>query len=224
MGAEHLPPATLEAALAAARESMLIEARAITRTADIVGPALADAIGVIRGARGRVIVSGLGKSGHIGAKIAATLASTGTPAQFVHSTEALHGDSGMATPDDVAILISNSGETVEVCHFASMLNAWGVPIIAMARNPGSTLVRAAQVFLDISVEREADPLGLAPTASTATTLAVGDALAAALMTLSQFTAEDFAARHPGGSLGVQLAGPARSGLRVSGGEREEIER
>jgi arabinose-5-phosphate isomerase len=195
----------LASAVEAARLALALEARSIERTSERLGDALPAAIALMARTRGRILVSGLGKSGLIGAKIAATLASTGTPAQFVHAAEALHGDSGAATPDDAAVLISNSGETFEVCYFARMLQHLGVPIITMAGREDSTLAHAAEVFLDISVEREADPLGLAPTASTATTLAVGDALAAGLMTLSGFTAEDFAVRHPGGSLGAHLS-------------------
>lgn len=194
----------IDVAVDAGVGAMRIEANAITVAADRIAPQLRAAVRLIRGARGRVLVSGIGKSGHVGAKIAATLASTGTPAQFVHSSEALHGDSGMATGDDVAILISNSGETVEVNQFASMLGRWGVPMIAMTRAPESTLARLCDVHLDIAVDREADPLGLAPTSSTTVTIAIGDALAAVLMTMSGFTPEQFAERHPGGSLGAQL--------------------
>ncbi len=193
-------------ALAAAREAMSIESAAISRTGSLLGRPFADVVRLVHQARGRVILSGLGKSGHVAAKIAATLASTGTPAFFVHSAEALHGDSGMATAEDVAILISYSGETAEVCQFASMLVARQVPVVAMTGRAGSTLARVAAVTLSIEVEREADPLNLAPTASTATTLALGDALAAALMTLGGFGPEDFAARHPGGALGRHLLG------------------
>lgn len=193
-----------DAAVVAGITAMRIEAEAIQAAAERIAPELAGAVRLVRRARGRVLVSGIGKSGHVGAKIAATLASTGTPAQFVHSSEALHGDSGMATPDDVAILISNSGETAEVNHFASMLRRWAVPTIAMTRDPSSTLARLCDLHLDIRVDREADPLGLAPTSSTTLTLAIGDALAAALMTMSGFTSEQFAERHPGGSLGAQL--------------------
>ncbi len=192
-------------ALGAALLAMDVEADAIARTRDEVRDSLPAAIELLSSATGRVLVSGLGKSGHIGAKMAATLASTGTPAQFVHSAEALHGDSGMATAGDVAILISYSGETTEVCHFARMLADQGVPVIAMTRRRESTLARLAEVWLSIEVEREADPLSLAPTASTASTLALGDALAAALMTISGFTTEEFHRRHPGGSLGAQLS-------------------
>ena len=191
-------------AVEAALHAMDIESGAIARARDLVRAALPAAIELLSAAKGRVVVSGLGKSGHIGAKIAATLASTGTPAQFVHSTEALHGDSGMVREGDVAIFISNSGETADVCQFGRMLSERGVPIIAMTGDEGSTLARLARVVLSIDVEREADPLGLAPTASTAATLAIGDALASALMTVSGFTEADFALRHPGGSLGAQL--------------------
>jgi arabinose-5-phosphate isomerase len=198
--------ASLEQALAAADEAMAAESEAIAVTRRTVRPALAEALRLLSAISGRVVVSGLGKSGHIGAKIAATLASTGTPAFFVHSTEALHGDSGMVTANDVVILISYSGETAEVCQFARMVAARGIPIIAMTGRPASTLAGLARVHLSIHVEREADPLGLAPTASTASTLALGDALAAGLMTLKGFGADEFATFHPGGSLGRQLLG------------------
>ncbi|BDO40603.1 SIS domain-containing protein [Cellulomonas sp. NTE-D12] len=198
--------ATLDEALAAADRAMAAESEAIAMTRLVVRPALADALRLLSQTRGRVVVSGLGKSGHIGSKMAATLASTGTPAFFVHSTEALHGDSGMVTRDDVAILISYSGETAEVCQFARMVLARGAAVVAMTGRPSSSLAALARVHLSIHVEREADPLGLAPTASTASTLALGDALAAGLMTLNGFTAEEFAVFHPGGSLGRQLLG------------------
>lgn len=195
-----------EKALEAADHAMSIESRAITFTRGAVRESLPDAIDLLRAVPGRVLVSGLGKSGHIGSKMAATLASTGTPSFFIHAVEALHGDAGMATSDDVAILISYSGETAEVCQFAQMLRAIGVPLIAMTGRPASTLAARATVHLSIEVEREADPLNLAPTASTAATLALGDALAAALMVWSGFAPGDFAKRHPGGSLGRQLEG------------------
>ena len=195
---------SLDGAIRAGVGSMRIEANAIMLAADRVAPQLRAAVRLIRSASGRVLISGIGKSGHIGAKIAATLASTGTPAQFVHSSEALHGDSGMTTPSDVAVLISNSGETAEVNQFARMLRRWCVPMIAMTRDPGSSLAQLCDVHLDISVDREADPLGLAPTTSTTVTIAIGDALAAVLMTMSGFTREQFAERHPGGSLGAQI--------------------
>ncbi|WP_024286427.1 SIS domain-containing protein [Cellulomonas sp. KRMCY2] len=205
-----LSDADLARGLEAAYAAMAIESEAITRTREAVREALPEAIRLISQVRGRVIVSGLGKSGHIGAKMAATLASTGTPAQFVHAAEALHGDSGMATSQDAAILISYSGETAEVCQFAHMLAVGHVPVISMTGRPGSTLARRSDVHLSIAVEREADPLNLAPTASTASTLALGDALAAALMQISGFGPADFALRHPGGSLGAQLAAEPRT--------------
>ncbi|MDR1825626.1 MAG: SIS domain-containing protein [Bifidobacteriaceae bacterium] len=191
-------------ALTAALAALAIESEALAGAAAKVERDLPRAIELMWRAKGRVIVSGLGKSGHVGAKIAASLASMGTPSFFVHSTEALHGDSGMVTPDDVVILISNSGETAEVCWFGRMLQTWGVPIIAMVGVPDSTLGRLGQVTLNVGVEREADPLGLAPTASTTVTLAVGDALAAGLMALRQWTPDQFHERHPGGSLGKLL--------------------
>lgn len=202
-----LPDDVLVRALAAAHAAMSIESEAIARTREEVRADLPAAIHVLTQVGGRVLVSGLGKSGHIAAKMAATLSSTGTPSQFVHAAEALHGDSGMATPQDAAILISYSGETAEVCQFATMLRAGGVPIIGMSGRPASTLARLSDVHLSIAVVREADPLNLAPTASTASTLALGDALAAALMEISGFGPQDFAIRHPGGSLGRQLAQP-----------------
>jgi arabinose-5-phosphate isomerase len=191
-------------ALTAALEAMDVESAAIQAARDAVRDALPTAMKLIMQSHGRVIVSGLGKSGHIGSKIAATLASTGTPAQFVHSAEALHGDSGMAIVGDVAILISYSGETLEVCQFGAMLAARSVPVIALTEGLDSTLGRLATVVLSVSVEREADPLNLAPTASTTVALAVGDALAAGLMAASGFNADDFARHHPGGSLGSKL--------------------
>lgn len=207
-----------ERGLAAALRAMDVESAAIAHTREVVREVLPDAIELIRKASGRVVVSGLGKSGHIGAKIAATLASTGTPALFVHAAEALHGDSGAVTEQDVAILISYSGETAEVCQFGRMLAAAQVPVIAMTGRAGSTLALQSDVVLSIAVEREADPLNLAPTASTTATLAVGDALAVALMVISGFGVDDFALRHPGGSLGAQLAGPA---ARLAGPDHGE---
>lgn len=154
--------------------------------------------------KGRVVVIGMGKSGHIGNKIAATLASTGTPAFFVHPGEASHGDLGMITRDDVVIAISNSGETQEILAILPMLKRFDIPFIAMTGKPESTLAKAANVYLDIGVEKEACPLGLAPTSSTTATLAMGDALAIATLQYRGFTAEDFALSHPGGTLGKRL--------------------
>jgi arabinose-5-phosphate isomerase len=154
--------------------------------------------------RGRVIVIGMGKSGHIGGKIAATLASTGTPSFFVHPGEASHGDLGMVTEHDVVIAISNSGETAEVLNIIPVIKRLGVKLVAMTGNPESTLSRLADVHVCIKVEQEACPLGLAPTASTTATLVMGDALAVALLKARGFTADDFALSHPGGSLGKRL--------------------
>jgi len=152
----------------------------------------------------RVIVTGMGKSGHIGGKIAATLASTGTPSFFVHPGEASHGDLGMITYKDAVLAISNSGETDELLTILPIIQRLKVPLIALTGNPNSTLAKAASVHIDVSVEKEACPLGLAPTASTTATLAMGDAMAVALLETRGFTAENFAHSHPGGSLGRRL--------------------
>lgn len=153
---------------------------------------------------GRIVVIGMGKSGHIGSKIAATLASTGSPAFFVHPGEASHGDLGMITNTDVVLALSNSGETDELLTILPLLKRLGVPLIAMTGKPGSTLAHEAEVNIDVSVEKEACPLGLAPTSSTTAALVMGDAMAVALLEARGFTAEDFALAHPGGSLGRRL--------------------
>ncbi|MEN8179459.1 MAG: KpsF/GutQ family sugar-phosphate isomerase [Pseudomonadota bacterium] len=153
---------------------------------------------------GRIVVIGMGKSGHIGSKIAATLASTGSPAFFVHPGEASHGDLGMITQTDVVLALSNSGETAELLTILPLLKRLGVPLIAMTGNPNSTLSKEAEVNIDVSVEKEACPLGLAPTSSTTAALVMGDAMAVALLEARGFTAEDFALSHPGGSLGRRL--------------------
>jgi len=154
--------------------------------------------------KGRIVVTGMGKSGHIGSKIAATLASTGSPSFFVHPGEASHGDLGMITRDDVVVAISNSGETDEILTILPIIKRLGVPLISMTGNPESVLSTEAEVNLDISVEKEACPLGLAPTSSTTATLVMGDALAVALLEARGFTADDFARSHPGGRLGRRL--------------------
>lgn len=159
------------------------------------------AIEAIYNCKGRVIITGMGKSGHIGNKIAATLSSTGTPAYFLHPAESTHGDSGVITRDDVIIAISNSGETQELLNLLPLLKRFGLTIISMTGNPNSTLGQAADIFIDISVEKEACPLGKAPTASTTVTLAVGDALAMCLLERRGFTQEDFLIFHPSGALG-----------------------
>ncbi|MCB1826907.1 MAG: KpsF/GutQ family sugar-phosphate isomerase [Coxiellaceae bacterium] len=154
--------------------------------------------------KGRIIVLGMGKSGHIGRKIAATLASTGAPSFFVHPGEASHGDMGMITEEDVALVISNSGETPEMLNIVPVIKRFGIPLIAMTGQPKSTLARTANIHLDISVEQEACSLGLAPTSSTTATLVMGDAIAVALLEARGFTSEDFARFHPGGALGRRL--------------------
>lgn len=185
-----------------AKKVLDIEAKAILRTKDNLNETqLNNAIDAIYNSKGRVIVTGMGKSGQIGKKIAATLSSTGTPAYFLHPAESTHGDSGLITREDVVIAISNSGETQELLNLLPLLKRFGLPIIGFTGNPGSTLGKASDVVLDISVEREACPLGKAPTASTTVTLAVGDALAMCLLEKRGFTEEDFLIFHPSGTLG-----------------------
>src|SRR4051794_38435734 len=192
--------------MALARETLEIEADAIRAlnerlaTDDSVG----HAVGLLLGCSGRVVVSGIGKSGHIARKIAATLASTGTPAMFVHPAEAAHGDLGMVTADDAFIAISNSGESSELMAILPIVKRMGAPLISMTGNPKSSLALLADVHLDVSVAKEACPLNLAPTASTTVTLALGDALAVALLDARGFKEEDFARSHPGGALGRRL--------------------
>jgi len=190
--------------LALARQVLTTEARAIEAMAARLDPAFADAVARILDCQGRVIVTGMGKSGHVARKIAATLASTGTPSFFVHPSEASHGDLGMIMSQDVVLALSNSGETDEVIALIPHLKREGSGLIAMTGNAHSTLARAADVFLDASVESEACPLGLAPTTSTTVALALGDALALALLDARGFSAEDFARSHPGGTLGRRL--------------------
>jgi arabinose-5-phosphate isomerase len=181
------------------------EARAIDRLkVEIRKPSFIDACHLMLECRGRVVVTGMGKSGHIAGKIAATLASTGTPAFFVHPGEASHGDLGMITPTDVVLALSNSGETGEIVTILPIIKRLKVPLIAMTGNPHSTLSRAATASINVSVDKEACPLGLAPTASTTAALAMGDALAVALLESRGFTEEDFARSHPGGTLGRRL--------------------
>lgn len=181
-----------------------IESDAVRVLIDRVGDDFVRACKLLQECTGRVVVMGMGKSGHVGNKIAATLASTGTAAFFVHPAEASHGDIGMMTAQDVAIGISNSGETAELLTLLPTLKRLGVPLIALTGKPGSTLGRAANVVLDVSVPVEACPLNLAPTASTTATLAMGDALALAVLEARGFTEEDFARSHPGGTLGRRL--------------------
>ena len=180
------------------------ETRAVSALAARIDARFVQACQYMLGCEGRVVVLGMGKSGHIGGKIAATLASTGTPAFFVHPGEASHGDLGMIIGTDVVLALSNSGETAELLTILPLIKRLGVPLISMTGNPKSTLAKAASVNLDVSVEKEACPLGLAPTASTTAALVMGDALAVALLESRGFTAEDFARAHPGGSLGRRL--------------------
>jgi arabinose-5-phosphate isomerase len=189
---------------ASAREVFAIESRAIAGLAERLDGGFRRACELILACRGRVVVTGMGKSGHIASKIAATLASTGTPAFFVHPGEASHGDLGMITASDVVLALSNSGETDELLTIGPLIKRQGVPLIALSGKPDSTLGRLADVHLDVSVAEEACPLGLAPTASTTAALVMGDALAIALLEARGFTAEDFARSHPAGSLGRRL--------------------
>ena len=192
------------AALNLAKRVLTIEADAVMAMRDRLDQHFIDAMVLILNCRGRVVVSGMGKSGHIGGKIAATLASTGTPAFFVHPGEASHGDLGMITHEDVCIALSNSGESAELTAIVPLIKRRGARLIAMTGNPQSTLAREADVHLDASVAQEACPLNLAPTASTTAALALGDALAIALLEARGFGSEDFARTHPGGSLGRRL--------------------
>ncbi|MCM2347967.1 KpsF/GutQ family sugar-phosphate isomerase [Acidovorax soli] len=187
-----------------ARETFDIEAAALTGLAARLDGSFVQAVQRVLQTVGRVVVMGMGKSGHIGRKIAATLASTGTPAFFVHPAEASHGDLGMVTAEDLVLAISNSGESGELTALLPVLKRLGVPLIAMTGGPHSTLARHADLTLDCSVEREACPLNLAPTASTTAQLAMGDALAVALLDARGFRPEDFARSHPGGALGRKL--------------------
>ncbi|HWT53805.1 MAG TPA: KpsF/GutQ family sugar-phosphate isomerase, partial [Rhodocyclaceae bacterium] len=201
-----LPPT--ERILEMARRTLRIEAEAVSALAERLGNGLGDdfiaAVNLILQCHGRVIVSGIGKSGHIARKIAATLASTGTPAYFVHAAEAIHGDLGMITRDDVVIALSNSGGSEELLSISAMLKREGGKLIAITGNDASPLARDADVHLDARVAEEACPLQLAPTASTTAALALGDALSVALMEAQGFTEKDFALFHPAGELGRRL--------------------
>lgn len=187
-----------------ARRTLEIEADAVNGLRDRLDQTFPEAVALILRCQGRVVVSGMGKSGHIGGKIAATLASTGTPAFFMHPAEASHGDLGMITGQDVVIALSNSGESAEIAAIVPLLKRRGAHLISMTGNPASTLAREADIHLDASVAQEACPLNLAPTASTTAALALGDALAVAVLYARGFTAEDFARTHPGGALGRRL--------------------
>ena len=190
--------------LALAERVLEIESRAVSRLASRLDESFTKACALCLAIDGRVVVTGMGKSGHVARKISATLASTGTPAFFMHPAEASHGDLGMITAQDLLLAVSNSGETQEIVTILPLVKRMGAGLISMTGKPGSTLARAADAHLDISVEEEACPLNLAPTASTTATLAMGDALAVALLESRGFTAEDFARSHPSGTLGKRL--------------------
>ena len=202
-------------ALDLAREALDVEGEAIRKLSARLDrdDSVPRAVALMMACKGRVVVSGMGKSGHIGRKIAATLASTGTPALFLHPGEAAHGDLGMVTSQDVLIAISYSGESSELAIVIPAVKRMGVPVIAMTGKPESSLALAADVHLDVSVEKEACPLNLAPTASTTATLALGDALAVALLELRGFKSDDFARSHPGGALGRRLLTHVRDVMR-----------
>ncbi|WP_412175267.1 KpsF/GutQ family sugar-phosphate isomerase [Campylobacter sp. FU_520] len=191
-------------AIKIAKEVFEIESKTILDLCDNLDEGFNKAVELILSIKGRCVVSGMGKSGHIGAKIAATLASTGTPSFFMHPGEALHGDLGMLTSEDVLLAISNSGETEEVLKLIPVIKKRKIPLIVMAGNQNSTLAKQADIFINIAVKKEACPLQLAPTSSTTATLAMGDAIAVALMRARKFRPDDFALFHPGGSLGRKL--------------------
>ena len=191
--------------LLTARRVIGLEARGLAALADSLGAGFAEAVGAMLEAKGRVIVSGMGKSGHVGRKIAATFASTGTPAQFVHPAEASHGDLGMITADDVVLVLSNSGETPELSDIIAHTRRFGIPLIGVAGRASSTLLRQADVAIVLPGAEEACGTGNVPTTSTTMTLALGDAMAVALMEHRQFTPDHFRAFHPGGRLGARLA-------------------
>jgi len=193
-----------ESALALARAVIEIEAQAVAALGERLDGAFLHAVDLLLNCRGRVVVSGIGKSGHIGRKIASTLASTGTPAMFVHAAEAAHGDLGMVTPADVFLAFSNSGSSPELMTIMPILKREGTPLIAVTGSKASPLAQAADVHLDCRVEREACPLNLAPTSSTTAMLALGDALAIACLDARGFGTQDFARSHPGGALGRRL--------------------
>ena len=204
MGSHVTESLSAEKLKALAGRVLDIESRAVSQMAAQLDDAFVEACKLCLETTGRVIVTGMGKSGHIGGKIAATLASTGTPAFFVHPGEASHGDLGMITAQDVVLAVSYSGKTSEVVTILPIIKRIGAKLVSMTGKPKSTLGRAADVHLDVHVNEEACPLNLAPTASTTATLAMGDALAVALLESRGFTAEDFALSHPSGSLGKRL--------------------
>ena len=191
--------------LKAGKQAIDIEMQALAAARDRLGRGFEKAVHAVNQCGGKVVVTGIGKSGHVGAKIAATMSSLGIPAIFMHSTEALHGDSGIVSADDVAIAISNSGKTDEVINAAAKCKELGATVIAMTGGARSELAKLADIVIDISVSREADPLDLAPTSSTTVTIAVGDALAVAVSSGRGFAASDFAVYHSGGTLGRRVS-------------------
>lgn len=190
--------------IASARRTIAMERDAVDAMSQRIGEEFARACQILLACKGRVVVTGIGKSGHVARKIAATLASTGTPAFFVHPAEASHGDLGMITAQDAVLALSNSGTTAEVVTLLPIIKRLGIPLVSMTGDPGSTLAQAAAAHLDVGVSQEACPLNLAPTSSTTAALVMGDALAIALLEARGFTAEDFAFSHPGGALGRRL--------------------
>lgn len=213
MASRPTPTAPNERALDMARRVLRIEADAVTALAGRLDGSFAAAVDLILATHGRVIVSGIGKSGHVARKIAATMASTGTPAYFLHAAEAMHGDLGIVTRDDVLIAISHSGESDELLTLVPLVKRRGGRLIAITGNPASTLAKEADVHLDAAVLEEACPLNLAPTASTTAAMALGDALAVALLDARGFGAEDFARSHPAGTLGRRLLTHVRDVMR-----------
>ncbi|MDB5820289.1 MAG: arabinose-5-phosphate isomerase [Rhizobacter sp.] len=218
-----VPPFDAARAMRLASDTLDIEAQALLGLKPRLNQSFALAVAAVLESRGRVVVMGMGKSGHVGRKIAATLASTGTPAMFVHPAEASHGDLGMVTADDIVLAISNSGESHELVLIMPTLKRLGVPLIAMTARSDSELARHADWVLDSTVDKEACPLNLAPTASTAAQMALGDALAVALLDARGFRAEDFARSHPGGALGRKLLTLVRDVMR-SGEAVPKVER
>ena len=206
---------TLSKTIELANEVLDIEANSILRLKNVIDENFDKAVDILYNCKGRVIITGMGKSGHIGKKIAATMSSTGTPAYFLHPAESTHGDSGIITREDVVIAISNSGETQELMNLIPIIKRFGCPMISLTGNVNSTLGKTSDVALDISVQREACPLGNVPTASTTATLAMGDTLAVCLMERKGFTKEDFLVFHPSGKLGKGLTYKVRD-LMISG--------
>jgi len=211
---DHLGKLSPAQCIALGRRVLDIESRAITAMAERLDETFAHAVGIVLACTGRVVVSGIGKSGHVARKIASTLASTGTPAFFVHPAEASHGDLGMIAATDVMIALSNSGESAELLAIVPLAKRRGARLIAVTGKPESSLAREADVHLDAAVAEEACPLGLAPTASTTAALALGDALAVALLEARGFGADDFARSHPGGALGRRLLTRVRDVMRT----------